>query len=357
MLYQLPLRDRLTLLPRMVKGGFPSRILAGLDPLTLSSLNPGSYEGSLRNMILLGKSLMESIRYFVTGDTARLDYSRFLLGKIDPGTLDYRLKPIYESLLAGDVRGAVTFYSRKHLFDVVETIGHIVWEKYSHGIKPGFNEIKRALELGYMVLRQYAGATGIPTGKYHHTCLRGRLDTRATMRNMVRGQYVIVNRRRQRKPRNILLLDTSGSMLRYSLQAVIMVARFMPSIKYTVIFSDRIEIVNIGNTSIRRLLTGFLAEVYTRGFRGYTDIAGALRAAANIGRGKCKLILVSDLKQTVPKGDPLKEAEKIISMGGKLAVVIPPGSDTNLASMLERLGAETYTFQEAVRSLRRIIAS
>lgn len=356
-LYSLPLGERWKLLRRLARKAPENKIFHLLDPFTLSGLNSKSLRGVVKNRSILGKALSGIIQYMITGDTAVLDYSMYLLKKIDPESLDPRLRPVYSSLVKGDYKSMLAWISRNYPAEAIEFIGYKVHELF---LSKGYihrEELSRALEIGYKVLRLSLSHTGEEIDRYVYSRI-GRIDLRKTVYSFTRGIYDIVKRRRIRHKKIILLLDTSGSMVKHSVWAILSIARLIPLTKHVILFTDRVRIVRITKRSTRELILGFLEKTYIEGFTGYTNISLALRVARRIARRGDHVVLVSDLRQTVKDVDPVQEAQNLLDKGVKIAVIAPSSHDTSTRNRLNALGIQviqgTQLDYQLIRRLLRL---
>jgi len=180
----------------------------------------------------------------------------------------------------------------------------------------------------------------------------GRLEVRHTIYRMGRlAQDPLVFRRRLRSRSLGLVLDVSGSMLEHSVWALSIAMLFNHNIERLVLFSSEPRVIEGPFTPLE------LAEtLLSTRFAGYTDIAGALEAAAT--PKPRRLVLVSDLRQTVKPGDPVGVASALVRRGVKMLVIAPPAHDIAARRGLEEVGVSVriaYTPRDAAREVLRTL--
>lgn len=289
----------------------------------------------LRNIGALANALMYFIDYQITNDLVYLDYSSSFLRSIDPNNIPINYRPVYEALVHGQ-------YSRLlHKLDIVElhSITEYIVERTSELYSSMYDEsiLENALRIGVKALKTIIDRAGKPIGvKRRCFVRRGRLDIKDSLYNIVRLNYSLVYEYRLRRPDTVAVLDISGSMKNYALWAITSLATLAYLIKYIILFSEDVGIVPLSRRK-RSLLKDLLKTILVKGFSGYTDIAKALDTALKYVRGKSRIVLISDLKQTV-EGDPLVSVAKIINKGHKLYVIVPRNHDRVLANKIIELG-------------------
>ena len=180
----------------------------------------------------------------------------------------------------------------------------------------------------------------------------GRLEVRRTVFRLSRmAPDPLVFRRRLRSRSVSLALDVSGSMIEHSIWALSIALLFSSNVSRLVLFSSEPLVVE-GPFTPRRLAETLLAAR----FAGYTDIAGALDAAA--AGGSRRLVLVSDLHQTVAPGDPAEVAASLTRRGYRILAIAPPSHHAETRRRLEEAGAKVrvaYTPRDAAREVLRSI--
>ncbi len=341
-LYRIPIDERRKIISRNMSKRSIRSIMSKLDIYTLSGLNVKIKEPRLKAKILLGKAVGETINYLITNDPARLDYAEYLLSKIDPEQLDPDLKPIYESMISRDYTSLLYSFSRRKPEFFIEylalTISKLVRER-------GVIEkemIDRAIKIGYIVLRNAMKRIGEPVGRYKYSPIKGFIDLRKTIYNYVRLNYEITRRDRWRMNRIHLLIDTSGSMLKFSTWAILSSAYFLPVSKYIVLFSREAIVFKSSKKTIRELLIRFLVEVYLKGFTGYTNITNALRTVYRLVAPGDRVVMFSDLMQTIPDEDPAIQARRILDKQVEVTIITPQRHDPVLADKLVEMGCRLY---------------
>ncbi len=179
---------------------------------------------------------------------------------------------------------------------------------------------------------------------------RGRLDLRRSIYRRVRASPdPLVYRVRKRSNLVSLALDTSGSMQSYSIWALGMAAIFARSMDKIVLFSHTVEEYRgpFGRRDIARILL-------SARFQGYTDVYNGINAASDT-RAK-RIVVISDLTQTVDSGDPLEASLRASRAGKKLIFIVPLRHDEDLRSSLERAGFTVtlaHTPRHAARQVLR----
>lgn len=336
-LSRLPLKERMKVLPKLQKSlGDNHELYDKIDIVSLTALNTSSNK-RLQNKVFLGKALAQIIKYYISGNESFLDYANHYLEKIDVNSLDPRYKPVYESLVSNDFYGALNklgFYDRQSVLE------YTIFYAKELSTKEGSREVlKRALEIGYRLLRNFVFRKGGRYEGYRIISTRGgRVAVRNTMYQILRLNYKILFMKKIRGRDVIALLDTSGSMLPYSLWALIALATIIHRLKYIILFSDKQVVVRISRRK-KSSLMNILENILATSFQGYTDIAGALRKSLLLCRRKSVIVLISDLKQTLP-GSPLDVVEDIISKGHRVIVITHPDHDADLAHKLITSGID-----------------
>ncbi len=156
---------------------------------------------------------------------------------------------------------------------------------------------------------------------------------------------------RRLKSRSIsLALDLSGSMLEFSMWALSVAMLFARSIEKLTLFSHEVRSIRgpFSNSELAELLLSLE-------FKGYTDLFNAIVEACDT-RSR-RVVVVSDIKQTVKSGDPVEAVERC-RRGTKLIFITPPSYDSDLAYRLELAGSHVivaYKPQDIVRETLRFL--
>ncbi len=183
---------------------------------------------------------------------------------------------------------------------------------------------------------------------------RGHLDLRKALRLrfFLSGDYNIAVSRRGRE-KVVLVLDKSGSMRPYALACVMAAASFAENVSRIVLFDSRVYVMNVrGRLRLQRLLDSLFAV----SFEGYTDVARAV-AEATRAHPPSKLVLISDLRQTVAGGeDPRAAIERAVRLGWRVYILAPPTLDRRVIEGLRGVRVSLFSSElELTRSLRRLL--
>ncbi len=193
----------------------------------------------------------------------------------------------------------------------------------------------RSIEIAEKLLEKLSSTAGsrlLP--KYiQSTTMPGRLEVRMSIYRLLRrSPDPLIFRRRLRARQLSMALDVSGSMSRYSVWALAIALSFTRNIKDLILFSHRIE--RIRNPFTPRQVAAALMSVE---FAGLTDIYGALMAAAE--SASKRLVVVTDLKQTVHRGDVGEAVRSLKPRGFKVVFIVPPVHDHVEREAVEAAGA------------------
>jgi rRNA-processing protein FCF1 len=203
-----------------------------------------------------------------------------------------------------------------------------------------------ALRLAYIIMRQLKLKLGGPTARRKLITIGGygRVDVRHAVYSLTRMNFESIARiRRARRGRNVLVLDKSGSMRRYSVYASLAAATLAPSVSRLVVFDAEVNVIG----SVERIpLTKLIENILSTQYSGYTNIVAALKEAAR-GLPPSRLILVSDLRQTVVERETVADVVRSLSMKGwRLYVIAPPTVDRQVLNNIEGY-ARTYIVSRA----------
>jgi len=187
--------------------------------------------------------------------------------------------------------------------------------------------------------------------RWRKTSFHGRLELRDSIIRLVRlNAQPLIYRKRRKGGRIVLVLDASGSMLEYSIWALLVASAFADMIKRVIVFreySESLETSRLSGKDIINLL-------FSIGFEGYTNIAGALRDAVR-RMPPSTLILISDLHQTTLNLSPYMIVGELVRKGWRIVAVVPPRHDEEEAEMLRRHGARVEIVEEPSMIGRRIL--
>jgi len=349
-LARLPLRDKWRIVSRIGKLREFEPILEKLDPLSLSVIGGTTSitNPKLRNKVLLGQSLASYIHYLVTGEAAYLEYSKHLLLGIEREHLDEDLKPIYKCMVSGDWKNLMVYLSRRYWIAALEYIANTIWERArAEGVEAGV--LARVLRLSLTMLR-YGVKGGEYRGRVKYSGTRGRLAVRKTVYRVIRGDYSIVRKYREKYDKVIAIVDTSGSMLKYSLWTIASLAAILPIVKAIVLFSDTVRVFKPPKKSFTQLALRYLEQVFSSGFKGYTNISLALREAGKLASGSDVAIVLTDLEQTVRDTEPWIEVQSLLKRKCKRMIfIVPPEHRDDVAERIKSSGGEVVVVEDPSR--------
>ncbi len=199
---------------------------------------------------------------------------------------------------------------------------------------------RRALaeRIAYRVLRE--GGRGREAKNMFHGWenkgSHGKLNTRKTIYNALRGHPEnIIYRRRKKSGGIILVIDKSDSMKKYVESVVKVVSSYYDSTSKVILFDEDVEVLKVSPAISRAY---FLDKLLSKGFSGYTNVYKALQTAVkelNYG-GRKGMVMASDFEQTT--GD-----KPYVSLLQKIA--------------MNRIPLVLYTTSIMVRELQRRIPS
>lgn len=338
-LQAMPLDRRQRVLPNLLKKELLSveEAINGLD--ILSFTNAGSVDDKvIRSLANLANALVNYINYLVTLDRGYLDYSAFFMDRVSVDSLPIQFRPLYESLVKQDPK---LFMSKLRELDKYAAVEYIARRAGELRNSYGDELIRRALQLGLRMLQMFSPLTlSAKTVKHRvaRSIVKGDVDPRATLYNFVRMNYAIKYRLHTRVGESIVVIDVSGSMFTHALWAVMSLATLILRAEYVVFFSSKSCVIRVRGIT-RWIAYKFLKKVLEEGFGGYTDLESGLRTALRNSRGKTSIIVISDLKQTLP-GDPIAAFKKAVDRGNDVVVIAPENHDRDLAEAIKALGVK-----------------
>ncbi|MCS7128664.1 MAG: VWA domain-containing protein [Sulfolobales archaeon] len=338
-LQAMHLERRQRVLPNLLKKGLLNveEAISGLD--VLSFTNAGSVDDkAVRSLANLANALVNYVNYLVTLDRGYLDYSSFFMDRVSLDDLPIQFKPLYESLVRQDPK---LFMSKLRELDKYAAVEYIAWRAGDLRSSYGDELIKRALQLGLRMLQAFSPPTLCVKTLRHRVArhaVRGEVDPRATLYNFVRMNYAIKYRLHTRVGESIAVIDVSGSMFTHALWTVMSLATLIPRVEYVVFFSSKSSIVRVSGIT-RWIAYKFLKKVLEEGFGGYTDLESGLRTALRNLRGRALIVVVSDLKQTLP-GNPIAAFMRAIDRGNDVIVIVPENHDRDVAEAIKALGVK-----------------
>lgn len=311
--------------------------LSELSPITLAGLTSlEKLEGSARSKALLGLALRHYVDYMISGEQAERQLALYYAGKVDASQIDYSLRQLLESILGEDQRGFERVVSKLFPDDAIELLSMRVLDYAS---TKGFNYevIERALRLSCRIFENAKKGSRVG-GRVRSS--RGRVDVRATVFNYSRLNYRLSFKDVLKRRTVTVLIDVSGSMLRYSIWTLIALASLIEVVDKILLFWDKVEVVKPPARKTRPLVYKFLEKLYTQKFKGYTNISQAIRVVKAKPTSRVVLI-VSDLQQTVRDTEPWVEVSELIDRGVRVVVITPPRHDNEVLRKLKDAGCET----------------
>lgn len=209
---------------------------------------------------------------------------------------------------------------------------------------------RRALER-LLELSLTRTATGLHQGKRTtYNTAGGRLDLRRSELKYIRMASNFMTYRTREKVKSFsLLLDISGSMRPYSSMALAAAALATDSIDLLVLFNDTVKPVK--GPLKRQTMIRLLASLR---FDGYTNVSQALRASETAKR----VVMISDLRQTVRDLEPSETICSFISKGRRLALLAPPSASLAEISKIQCCGATVVTVSgqsDVIRAFSEIL--
>ncbi|MEM0379793.1 MAG: VWA domain-containing protein [Desulfurococcaceae archaeon] len=345
-LNNLPLRDKWRLISSICNSSKYDNLLEKLDPITLSVVkNFSKHNVSIKNKALIGQSIVNYVNYLISGESSYLEYSKYILTKIDVEQLDPRLKPLYRSLLSGDYKYISKFLSRMYGIDTVELIANSVWNIFN---TRGVNQevLWRAVKISYEILKYRLKGLGYAS-KYKYSSIRGRLVVRKTVFNIIRSNYTLIRETRDKEVRLISVVDTSGSMIKYSLWTILALSSIIRFVKFIYLFSDKVVYSKPPRSFTKPILIKYLENLFIEGFKGYTNISKVFRELRKHVCRRDVVVLISDLEQTVPDKDPVLEIKSFLeSTGSRLIIFTPPRHSYETRLKLENIGVDVVVVRD-----------
>jgi len=355
---------------RIMDAGEARRLIEGLDPSLLWAVRRHPFkgvEGALLDAATkAARGLYEALKFAETGEPGRADMAKDLALRAieDARRIDaaYSLGPLSSSSIESLASTALAIVealetgggNAEHLASTLRRLGPTRSLQVLRGLyaRVGGEERELIVRATASLLYRFAAREGLRLLPRNETSLSppGRLEVRRTIYRLGRlATDPLVFRRRLKSRRISLALDVSGSMLDHSMWALTIAVLFSSNIERLTLFSSEPRILEGPFTA-----TELARTLLSVRFAGYTDIASALRAAA--GRGTKRIVLVSDLKQTIEPGDPVDVASQLVRRGYKLLAIVPPGHDSATRTRMEEVGAlvrVAYTPREAAREVLR----
>ena len=287
----------------------------------LSGLGDLGSLGNLGAVAGLSRAFSSIVQYLVEGNDAYLDVAEYELSRVDGGELDEFLETFRHSLAvavaafrSGNVgeglNHVVRFLEPGEALDILNAVAS----------RPEYRRV--ALRLAYLVLRSAARGIGGRSGKKRYLSHgRGEVDLRESLYNIIRSRTpFVVTRARRRLYRIVLVLDKSASMRRHLFYAIVSAASLAHLVDRLVVFD---EVPYVVPRSVVTNPYSLIEYVISLKFGGYTDIVAALYAATR-GLPPRRLILISDLRQTVTRSETLVDAlSSLLKSGWRIDILAP----------------------------------
>ncbi len=268
-------------------GGSEANLYMAFNELRrLEKLDLGDAPGWVREFIERYRERVEKLKAVVEGSGDVFLRLQGIVRTMDPVEALLYLKTVYQE---GD----------EHLKRVALRLAELIWRRLEARARgPRVYEEKKILDK------------------------RGHIDVRRTLYNLVSlREEPIVARRRREKRLLALVLDTSGSMSKYTVWALLAASSFSAIVSRIPLFSRNVSIVrNAWRLSRRRLIE----LLFKTRFEGYTNISLALRETAKLYNAPHRMIIVTDLCQTVEDEKPSETTTRLARQGWKLYYVLPP---------------------------------
>ncbi len=314
-----------------------------LKNLWLLNKSPiGGEKGKLINAaIYSSKALKEAIEYAESGYEGRKDMSNYYLqksnellqeldnkvsigkiNKIETKFFNNNVLKILESLEKGEIQGIKDIDLAIYV-DLLRSIYH-----RSDDIKRRKIIISANKFLTHLIYMN--GFKPIPIKK-KYSVRPGRLMVKESVINIIRNKEdFLVYKRNVRTKQIGLALDISSSMYKYSSWALSVASIFIHNISRLVLFSTKA----ISYDKIRK--NDVIKILLTVDFNGYTDITRALEQFND--KKFNKIVIITDLKQTVRNEDPSIKANELVRKGIKLLFLVPSDVDKELINKIRNNG-------------------
>lgn len=344
------------------------RLLSLVDPRLLWSLKHPRLEGAESRLveaaISAAKALREAIRYAETGEPGRADMASYYaerarsllegaegsLGRITTSSVESMAREA--EAIVGLVEGPGEAESLQNIIARLDYSTSVVLLRslYQRSTPEARRLLVDAMERLLYRFASREGAQLLPR-RVRFNRPPGRLDVRRTLYSMIRGsEDPLVYIRRARANRISLALDFSGSMLEYAAWTAGIASMFPRHLRRLVLFAHTVEVYDAPIP--RRLYAEILVS---RRFQGYTNISAALRAASL--PGVPRIVVVTDLKQTVDD-EPVDEAvARLTSSGKKILFLVPRGHDEAARRAVERAGARVVEARDPRAAAREVLRS
>ncbi len=331
------------------------RVLRLIDKDLLSEINGRMREGN-DDISRVMDRVAAALR---TGNPGYLDIALSENSGYGDTGVEEVIRPFYELIETGSITAENWDQLAKRIYQLnPSTSLEIVMLMYARSRDAFFK--RRVLRLATMLLQRKwrQGARPGRVFKYYTTSHRGRLDLYRSLRNIVGlRREVAVYARKTGVRRIVLVLDKSGSMKPYALNVLLAAASIAPFIEKLVIFDDKATVYDMRRSVSKRDFVKVIDLLLSTEFYGYTDIVTAMEKAAS--SGSRKIVVVSDLRQTVVHEDTVYEAfSSLAKRGYRIYVLAPPSLDVHVAKTLEEAGIKVFLVREEkdVERVLRLLA-
>ncbi|MCE4602125.1 MAG: VWA domain-containing protein [Desulfurococcales archaeon] len=343
------------------------KLLSRVDPYLLWRVRRTSLKGEEADLVraasYAANAVREAMLYAESGDPARADMARdyidrsrsilnrlgnVMIGRLSKGAAEDLLETAYSILSIASMESP----SPGNVSRILGMAGFERAVRVLRGMYRAGGEWRSIAEwalerLIYMVSSR-EGLRPLPKWRLYDTG-PGRVDVRRSVYGVLRrSSRPLVYRRRLRSNLVSMALDVSGSMESYSIWALGMASMFARSLDRVVLFASTLTVYQgpFGRRDIARILL-------SASFKGYTDIySGILEASKS--RAK-RVIVITDLAQTIESGDPLEAALSASRTGKKLVFIVPLKHDEELRSRLEDSGFNVVIVSSARQAARQVL--
>ncbi len=177
----------------------------------------------------------------------------------------------------------------------------------------------------------------------------GRIDARETILNIIRLKNNPIRYRSKVKLKDLnLVVDVSGSMYKYSTWVLLTASAFIKNVSRIVIFSEEPKVLDLRkNRASTSVLIDYLLSIR---FGGYTDIVGALRKAVENTPTR-RVILISDLKQTIKTNiDIVEMIKSLLAKGWSIAIITPKSVNDAVYRRMVRDNIPVYVVEDPLKA-------
>ncbi len=345
-------------------------IVSEVDPSLLWAVRTNPYRGKkaelLSAAIDAAIGLRESLLYAETGNEGRSEMALYLaerslkkvqklngvkIGNLTPNTVRAMATLAKNTVSALEVKGEINDLLEKILIKLPISQGLILLRGLYKKADPLTK--KYLIKVAANYLYRFSSREGLRLLPRKELSLagHGKVHVKYSVLRLARYSEDPLVYIRKLKSRSVsLALDLSGSMLEFSMWALSVAMLFVRNIEKLTLFSHEIKTIKgpFNKSGLAELLLSLE-------FKGYTDLFNAIVEACD-SHSK-KVIVVSDIKQTVKSGNPI-DAIKNCKKGTRLLIITPPNYDINLAYEFELAGVKilvAYRPQAIAREVLRLL--